>query len=76
MSNTYKFSTRDEFKHITCNGVDLRPWPMDFQWGWYGTATNYTDWIILEKEYGPKTADQYYEKFSRHYLADQTCDNF
>ena len=74
-SNTYRFSTRDGVKYLTCNGFEIKHTvPVD--WGWHGNNTWWTAWKVLQTECGVKTANQYSTRLAREYLAEITADEF
>ena len=75
-SNTYKFSARDGTKYLTCNGVEVKEERLEPDWGWYGYNVSRTAYEILKIEYGVKTANQYFSRFAREYLAEITSDEF
>jgi hypothetical protein len=74
-SNTYKFSVRDGTKYLTCNGVEVEE-GLEPDWGWYGYNVTRTAYEILKIEYGVKTANQYFSRFAREYLAEIVSDEF
>ena len=74
-SNTYKGSTRDHLKRITCNGKTINGLKR-VDWGWYGADTCWSAILILCNEYGPKTAIQYYKRFAREVLATYPEEGF
>jgi hypothetical protein len=45
-------------------------------WGWYGVDTSWTAFRLLFVEYGVKTANKYFARFAREYLAEMDCDEF
>jgi len=57
MGNTYKFSTRDNYRYLTCNN-ELISQPWQPNWGFYGFFVLDTAYKVLLNEYGPATAER------------------